>query len=137
MQDITLSDDIHLKRDSVTLIMSRLRDPEVYENPDEYDGYRFYRLRQQPGKENTSQLVTTSPDYLPFGHGQHACPGRFFAAQEIKVVLCQLLLKYDWHLPEGGETFERLMVGNAPNVNPMAKISIRRRSESEAGAVVL
>lgn len=136
MEDVTLSDDIRLKRDSVTLIMSRQRDPDVYENPDEYDGYRFYRRRQQPGKENTSQLVTTSPDYLAFGHGMAACPGRFFAAQEIKIILCHLLLKYDWHLPEGGETFERITIGNLPNVNPMVEISIRRRDVGEAETVV-
>lgn len=51
------------------------------------------------GKDNTEGLlVTTSPDHLALGHGEHACPGRFFAAIEIKILLCHLLLKYEWEL---------------------------------------
>lgn len=59
------------------------------------------RLSGEPGKENTSQLVSTTPDHLGFGHGVHACPGRFFAANEIKIALIFVLLNYDWKLPEG------------------------------------
>ncbi|KAH8751640.1 cytochrome P450 [Diaporthe sp. PMI_573] len=78
-------------------------DDEVYPNANEWDGYRFYnmRLSGEPGKENGSQLVSTSPDHLGFGHGTHACPGRFFAANEIKIALIFILLNYDWKLPQG------------------------------------
>lgn len=50
LEDITLSGDIQLKRGTGTLVMPRLRDPTLYEKPDEYDGYRFDRLRQQARK---------------------------------------------------------------------------------------
>ncbi|KAI0525582.1 cytochrome P450 [Xylaria bambusicola] len=36
-----------------------------------------------------------------FGLGKHACPGRFFAAQEIKIILSYLLLNYDIKLRDG------------------------------------
>ncbi|KAK2598575.1 hypothetical protein N8I77_011976 [Diaporthe amygdali] len=67
------------------------------------DGYRFYKMRHsgEPGKENTSQLVATTAEHLGFGHGIHACPGRFFAANEVKIALVFTLLNYDWKLPEG------------------------------------
>lgn len=137
MEDVTLSGGIQLKKDGLTMVMGKLKDPEVYgENPDEYDGYRFYRMRQQPGKANSSLLVTTTPDYLAFGHGLSACPGRFFAAQEIKIILCQLLLKYEWRLPEGDEAFERVTIGNMPNLNPFAPLVIRKRNESEYENIV-
>lgn len=55
----------------------------------------------EPGKENTSQLVATTAEHLGFGHGIHACPGRFFAANEVKIALVFALLNYDWKLPEG------------------------------------
>ena len=58
------------------------------------------RRSGEPGKENTSQLVSTTPDHLGFGHGVHACPGRFFAANEVKIALIFILLNYDWKLPE-------------------------------------
>ncbi|KAL8707416.1 MAG: hypothetical protein Q9220_007561 [cf. Caloplaca sp. 1 TL-2023] len=43
---------------------------------------------------NTSTL-TTSPTFLPFGHGRHACPGRFFIAVEIKLMLAYMAMNYD------------------------------------------
>ncbi len=49
----------------------------------------------------TAHLVSTSVDHVGFGHGQQACPGRFFAASEIKIVFVYLLLSYDWKLPDG------------------------------------
>ena len=81
----------------------RMWDPELHENPDQWGERRFLMLRSQEGKERTFQLVLTSPDYLAFGHGQHACPGRFFAANQIKVALCHLLIKYAWKLASDTE----------------------------------
>ncbi|RYP17191.1 hypothetical protein DL767_010061 [Monosporascus sp. MG133] len=47
---------------------------------------------------------TTNPDFLVFGHGRHACPGRFFAAAELKLILADALLRYDIEmLPEKPE----------------------------------
>lgn len=37
-------------------------DPALYENPFEFDAYRFVRMRQTPGKENQAHFVTTSQD---------------------------------------------------------------------------
>ncbi|KAJ8453784.1 hypothetical protein ONZ45_g19571 [Pleurotus djamor] len=58
----------------------------------EFDGFRFYI----PEDEATShQFVNTSLEYITFGHGRHACPGRFFAANELKAMLAHVLLNYD------------------------------------------
>lgn len=84
-----------------------------------------------------AQLVTTSGEYFAFGHGQHACPGRFFAAAEVKVAVCRLLLEYDLKLAKGCEGLERVSIGNAGMVHPLAKISIRRREVPEAERLVL
>ena len=61
-------------------------------NKHKFDGRRFLDLRNQPGQENRWQFVTTSAEHLGFGHGQHACPGRFFASNEIKIAIAHLLL---------------------------------------------
>lgn len=55
LEDVTLSDGIQLKRGTATMLQPRMRDPALYENPDEYDGYRFYRMRQQEGGEKVSE----------------------------------------------------------------------------------
>jgi cytochrome P450 len=53
------------------------------------------RRSGEPGKENTLLLVSMIPEYIGFGYGIHACPGRFFAANEVKIALIFMLLNYD------------------------------------------
>ncbi|PPQ77970.1 hypothetical protein CVT26_005275 [Gymnopilus dilepis] len=76
-------------------------DENIYENPHEFQGFRFAELRQGEGEDTKHQLVSLSPEYLTFGTGRHACPGRFFAATELKTMLAYVLLTYDVKLPEG------------------------------------
>ncbi|KAI0033518.1 cytochrome P450 [Vararia minispora EC-137] len=70
-------------------------DPSNYENPELFDPWRFANLRDRAGEDRRHQLVTTCPEFLDFGHGRHACPGRFFAANEIKAILAYMVLNYD------------------------------------------
>ena len=77
-------------------------DPEIFPNPDEFDGNRFYKLRQQDqGAEKRFQFGMASEESVNFGYGAQACPGRFFAALEIKLLFVKLLLDYDIKCPEG------------------------------------
>lgn len=82
-------------------------DNSVFADADQFDPLRFYKLRrqaQEDGRVETSalnQFVSISQNSLPFGYGRHACPGRFFAADEIKMIVAQALLKYDFRLSEG------------------------------------
>jgi len=39
---------------------------------------------------------------LSFGAGRHACPGRFFAAMELKVLLAYIICNYDFKLTTDG-----------------------------------
>lgn len=70
-------------------------------NSEAFDPMRYYRLRQQEGQAHLHQFATTEKDVLNFGHGKYSCPGRFFAALEIKNILVRLIMDYDWKLPEG------------------------------------
>ncbi|KAH7312587.1 cytochrome P450 [Stachybotrys elegans] len=78
-----------------------MSDPTFYNDPDKFDPYRFIRLHEEPSKENMAHLISTSPHHIAFGHGKHACPGRFFAANELKVLLYHIIMKYNIMLPEG------------------------------------
>ncbi|KAM4067868.1 cytochrome p450 [Hirsutella rhossiliensis] len=127
--DVKLSDGTILPKNTLTLVsVQKHWDPESYENPDVFDGYRFYNMRQQPGNENKAQLVSTSPDHMGFGFGLHACPGRFFASEEIKIALCHILLKYDFK-PVLGSNMEPRKFGLNMTANPTAKLAVRRRRE--------
>lgn len=80
------------------------------ERPEDFDPWRSYRLREQQGLEGVdrasagaaNQMVTVSPNNLTFGYGRHACPGRFFAVNEIKMILGRAILDYDIRPVDGG-----------------------------------
>jgi cytochrome P450 len=103
-------------------------DPQVYENPEKFDAWRYLKMRQRPGEENQHQFATTSPENMGFGHGMHACPGRFFASNEIKILMCLLLLKYDWRYgDEQKEMLPPLCVEHVLMVDPRNKLQCRER----------
>jgi len=127
LREITLSDGTIIpKNTTVAASESRMWDPSVYPQPEKWDGTRFLKLREESGKEHVAQLVSTSPEHLGFGHGQHACPGRFFAANEVKIALVHLLLKYEWRLPEGVVPKVRSF-GFSLGADPFLKMEYRRR----------
>ncbi|KIL60253.1 hypothetical protein M378DRAFT_168265 [Amanita muscaria Koide BX008] len=76
-------------------------DGDNYVNPDKFDGFRFERMRTQEGEEAKHQLLSLGVDYVLFGHGRHACPGRFFVVNELKVMLARVLLNYDIKMVDG------------------------------------
>lgn len=46
-------------------------------NADDFDGFRFSDMREAGEGEGVKhQMVNTNVDYVSFGHGRHACPGR-------------------------------------------------------------
>ncbi len=50
------------------------RDEITYPNPNEFDGFRFAKLRESEGDTTTSrcQAVSTSNEHVAFGVGRHA-----------------------------------------------------------------
>jgi cytochrome P450 len=60
-----------------------------------FDGFRYYRLRQNPEDANKFQFASPSYDSMQFGFGNDACPGRFFASNQIKIILSYILSRYD------------------------------------------
>ena len=128
MDDVKLSDRLEIPKGTKTLVSCHnMWDPQVYDNADQFNGYRFYELRKLPGQENSAQLVSTSSNHFAFGHGMHACPGRFFAAAEVKVTLCHILLKYDFRLV--GDRPNVIEHGVAQYANAWGQIEIKRREE--------
>ncbi|EFQ36853.1 uncharacterized protein GLRG_11999 [Colletotrichum graminicola M1.001] len=97
----TLSTGLTLKTGDALIVdpFNSFRDPTLYENPEQFIPWRFLHWQNEPGKQHLAHLVSTSPAHLGFGHGIHACPGRFFAADEIKIVVCHMLIQYDWKPP--------------------------------------
>ncbi|CCF35728.1 cytochrome P450 [Colletotrichum higginsianum] len=112
-------------------------DPEIFPDPEVFDALRFYRLRE--AKEHAAsgakaaevvmqaQFVSVGTTHLTFGYGKHACPGRFFAVNEIKMIMANILCHYDVKLPDG-ETgrYENLVFGASSVPDPKKTILIRK-----------
>lgn len=87
--------------------MAMLHDPDHYTDPETFDAYRFYKIRTQNdapdpnGFKNREQyqFVSVTKENASFGFGKHACPGRFFAANEIKLIMAGLLQQFDVRFP--------------------------------------
>jgi hypothetical protein len=140
---VTLSSGLHLPHGTyfaaahpqMTASVSYREAPELPQPSfDEFYPFRYSDLRSYEGEENKHQFVTTSPESVAFGHGQWACPGRFFASNEIKVILIELLRNYDIGLGPNGEgqggEFQRpktYTVDTSYIPDPTAKIFFRRR----------
>lgn len=73
-------------------------------------------------------IISTSGEFLPFGLGRHACPGRYFAASELKLMLAYVVTHYDVKLEQGDGLRPKdlwLMGGCLPNQK--AKVFFRKR----------
>ncbi|KAN0126092.1 Cytochrome P450 [Lactarius tabidus] len=89
------------------------KDGELYPNPEEFDGFRFVKLRElNVDAMARHQAFSTSPDHLTFGYGRHTCPGRAFAVNEIKVLLAHMVVTYDIKFEEGKQTPRGLFIGS-------------------------
>lgn len=126
--DVTLSDGLFLPEGTSIAVSSHLNwDADTYGDPETWDAWRFYNLRQVPDKEHSSQLVSAaSPEHMGFGIGTHACPGRFFGAHLVKVALCHFIMRYDWKVADGSMPQTRNFMWSLV-ADPKARISIRRR----------
>ncbi|KAI9806379.1 MAG: hypothetical protein M1825_006494 [Sarcosagium campestre] len=89
----------------------------------EQDAAHQHRAEILRGKNNAT--VTTSPSFLAFSHGRHACPGRFFAANEIKLLLAYLTLNYELEPLETRPADIWMATNCIPNLK--ATIRVRRR----------
>ncbi|RHZ70081.1 hypothetical protein Glove_275g83 [Diversispora epigaea] len=67
------------------------------------------------GLENNFSASRTDKNYFIFGSGRHACPGRFFAVNEIKICMHKIILNYHIKTPSG-KIEKKVQVG--PFVSP-------------------
>ncbi|KAI0891821.1 cytochrome P450 [Annulohypoxylon nitens] len=133
---VTLSDGTHLPAGYMieTPHALTVQDPAVYRNPEVFDPRRFLDLRNGTSEDllgyknkEQHQFVTVTKDFMHFGYGRHSCPGRFFAANEIKLILARVLLDYDMKMPDGlTERYANLKMGTDAFPDPTKEVLFRR-----------
>ncbi|KAK0641286.1 putative cytochrome P450 [Cercophora newfieldiana] len=107
-------------------------DEDIFAAPDVFDPFRFHRMRKaevdQAARAGPLRFATTSPTHLTFGHGRHACPGRFLVDFQLKMVIAHVITRYDLSFPESyaGKRPENVWTADV-KLPQQARIRIRRR----------
>ena len=142
LKAFTFSDGTVIPRGALIFAAGHARhmDPGIHPTSDAFDGFRFSNLEKEQQENGPTvnlggtlsgarfKLATTTPDYLVWGYGRHACSGRFFAALVLKLVLAHLVLGYDVTFEKGGGVRPAdVVVGFNQLPNPHAKILLRKR----------
>ncbi|KAG6844149.1 hypothetical protein H0H87_009392 [Tephrocybe sp. NHM501043] len=100
---------------------------ETYKDAHTFRPFRFVEKREQTGRK--VDMVSTHADFLSFGHGLHACPGRFFAAAELKLMLAHVVLTYDVKMAGDGERPKNMWYFTTCVPNPKAEVMFRKRAD--------
>lgn len=143
-RDLVLSDGMLIPAGTIIGVPSYAitHDPVLYPNPSHFDGFRFLPSeapeKSQSDTSNAASSVKTTPTpanftttnaaNLSWGYGKHACSGRFFASNEIKMVMAHFLLNYDFKFADSNAQRPKNIpfeLQNSPDVN--VEILLRKR----------
>ncbi|RCI07464.1 hypothetical protein L249_4571 [Ophiocordyceps polyrhachis-furcata BCC 54312] len=103
-------------------------DPAMIRQPDVFDGLRYFeRRRAKPEEGSRHQHATADKDHLHFGYGTWSCPGRFLASAELKMVLVELLLRYEFKYSEGESRPVNHTIEEFPYLDVETSLLMRRR----------
>ncbi|GFP59787.1 cytochrome P450 monooxygenase ATR2 [Trichoderma asperellum] len=130
IKPIDLSDGTHLPAGTRVLAPQAgiSIDEQFFHNPTELDPLRFYHMRQESAEaSNRWQFTSLNDTNLNFGAGKHACPGRFFAGNEIKLILAFFLINYDVRLKKGDKRPQPMALVMTKGPNPNTEFEFRRR----------
>ncbi|KAI1793082.1 cytochrome P450 [Ganoderma leucocontextum] len=129
MKDITLNDGTFIPKG--TLVVAAAQPTHLDESncvdAGVFDPFRFAKMREDEGEALKHQFVNTSVDYISFGHGKHACPGRFFAANELKALLAYIIVNYDLKLGGDGKRPADMFFGMTIIPSPTGQVLFRKR----------
>ncbi|KAK3646869.1 hypothetical protein LTR56_008357 [Elasticomyces elasticus] len=130
---ITTPDGVYLPQGSHVATFH----PDLLDDDVEYDPLRSYKVAMGtldghgeggPRKQKLASDISGGQS-LAFGLGKHACPGRFFAVQNIKLVLGWMVTRYEFLPLE--EEVKMTEVGDAEVPPGKTMIKVRRRRTSE------
>ncbi|KAH9911270.1 cytochrome P450 [Epithele typhae] len=137
LKDLTLRDGTSVPRGTLVAVPALATHLDAAVNgagADAFEPFRWAEMRGEDAGEGVKhQFVNTSPLYIPFGHGRHACPGRFFAATQMKALLAHLIVHYDMEIVGGGGRPANEYFAEFVMPDGTAQIRFRERRDVPAG----
>ncbi|RDB27706.1 Ent-kaurene oxidase [Hypsizygus marmoreus] len=123
----TFSDGTYIPAGTTLLVAMQAAhlDDTNYDDPTVFDPFRFVDKTKKVNVSRKVDMASTHADFLAFGHGRHACPGRFFAANELKLMLAHILMTYDVKLE--GEHPKNMWLVTACIPNTKGEVLFRKR----------
>ncbi|KAJ7578344.1 cytochrome P450 [Mycena floridula] len=97
LKNFTFSDGTTVPAGNILAVASQdiHLDEAIYPKAHDFQGFRYSDKRTMEGEGHKHHFVTIASDYMVFGYGRHACPGRFFAAQSMAIMFAHILTAYD------------------------------------------
>lgn len=115
---------------------ARHHDASIYPAPGTFNGSRFWAMHEEHCKLYEGGcscvrfgLTTTSTSFLAWGHGRHACPGRFFASAVMKMILVEIVIRWDVRFEDGATQQDDFWVGDMCLPNREVEILVRARPQ--------
>ncbi|CCM05809.1 uncharacterized protein FIBRA_08043 [Fibroporia radiculosa] len=130
LKDFTFSDGTIIPAGTRLAAPARAihRDDELYPNALTFDPWRFSNMRDKTEQGAHNFAVNTSAEFMIFGHGKHACPGRFFVVNEMKAMLAYIAVNYDVKMADDSADMPPSMYfGRAIVPNGTAEVAFRKR----------
>ncbi|EFX01165.1 cytochrome p450 monooxygenase [Grosmannia clavigera kw1407] len=126
MRPIVLSDGTHLPSGTRLLAPQAgySQDERFYPGADVFDPMRFFQQRSG----HQFHFTSIGDANMNFGAGKHACPGRFFAGNEIKMMLAYYLINFEMKLQQGQRRPYPMMVMMSKTPDPNGEVLFRRRT---------
>jgi cytochrome P450 len=126
-QPFTFSDGTYIPKGTHIEVASHAThlDDLNYSDPARFDPFRFVDSTKKENKGRKVDMTSTHADFVAFGHGLHACPGRFFAADVLKLMLVHIVVNYDVKLE--GEHPKNMWFLRSCIPSTTAKVMFRKR----------
>jgi cytochrome P450 len=114
-------------------------DNAIYPEAAQFQPFRYVDAREaitanaETGKFGAEEIIKKATyAIVSTSHGRHACPGRFFAANELKLLLAYMVLNYDIEPLE--KRPDGKWIGQVSLPDMKATIKVRRRNENHEKA---
>ncbi|KAL9138154.1 MAG: hypothetical protein Q9175_000625 [Cornicularia normoerica] len=131
LRPLNLKDGTHIPKGTYLAlpVADTPTNQSLISDPETFDPWRFYSLRSRSAEDGDRfQFTSTDVRYSHFGYGKHACPGRFFAGQQIKATLALIIRDFDIKLQDGvSKRPANWVYGLHAVPDPKVKVLFKRR----------